>query len=56
MDFMYEYTVDDIAEVCIGVTDLELDLIPDCPVEFPFDVLLSANGNVYLKLWKIELS
>ena len=50
MEYVYEYTLDDIAEVCFVVNDWDLNLDPDCLVEFPFEVLLYVNGNVCLKV------
>ena len=55
-EYVYQYTLDDTADVCFEVNDLDLNRDPDCPVEFPFDVLIIVNGNVYLKNWKIQLS
>ena len=56
VEYVYEYTVDDTADVCFEVNDLDLNLDPDCPVEFPFEVLIIVNGNVYFKNCMIQLS
>ena len=43
-EYVYEYTLNDEADVCFVVADGDLNL--DCPVEFPFEVLLFVYGNV----------